>query len=514
LDILPPPSAPRAASGVALRAALVLALLVLFYALAAAVVGGLATLVVLAAKGSHGLATFKLGIITILVGAALARAVFHRSNASKAVPGLAVARHEEPELWAVIDDVARSLKTSPPDELRLLDDVNAFVTQDARLLGLLPGRRIMGVGLALLHVLTVDELRAVLAHENGHYAGGDTRLGPLIYRARGTVRRAAVNLEDRRLLGKVFGAYAKLVLRTSLSVSRSQEVSADRAAAALVGAAVHESALRGTSAGAAAYKLLLEDYVGPLARRGICPDDIFAGFAALLADRDRQVEMARARAQVRSTVADPWDSHPSLAERLALLATLPVHGSSRDHRPGVGLLTNHDAWARKVTAHLLAGSGVRLVADGWADAGEPHGAALQEQGAALAHAAAVVDGRPGPAGVDRVLALVAAGKGERLVQELLNVPQPLQDVRRAVAQVVTPPITALLARPLLVAGHVRYALAWSGPLRLVAPDGRELLVHRDVRAALLEPSTIPAFRQQLLDAGFDLSDSAGLRQPV
>jgi Zn-dependent protease with chaperone function len=512
VDILPPPSAPRAASGVALRAALVLALLVLFYALAAAVVGGLVSLVVLAAKASHGFATVKLGVITIVVGAALARAVFHRSSASKALPGLPVARHEEPGLWSVVDDVARSLRTSPPDELRLLDDVN--VTQDARLLGLLPGRRTMGVGLALLHVLTVDELRAVLAHEYGHYAGGDTRLGPLTYRARTTVCRAARNLEDRKVLGKVFGAYATLVLRTSLSVSRGQEVSADRAAAALVGPAVHESALRGTSAGAAAYELLLDDYVGPLAHRGICPDDIFDGFAALLADPDRQVELAQARSQVRSTVADRWDSHPSLAERLALLATLPPGGSSSDGRPGVVLLADHGAWARKLTAHLLAGSGVRLVAHGWAEAGEHYGAALQKHADALAHAAAVVDGRPAPAGVDRVLALVVAGQGERLVQELLNISQPLQDVRRAVAQVLTPPISALLARPLLAAGHVRYALAWSGPSRLVDANGRELLVHRDVRAALLDPSTIPAFRQKLLDAGLDLSDATPVRQPA
>jgi hypothetical protein len=43
---------------------------------------------------------------------------------------------------------------------------------------------VLGIGVGLLAVLRVDELRAVLGHELGHLGGGDTRFGPVVYRAK------------------------------------------------------------------------------------------------------------------------------------------------------------------------------------------------------------------------------------------------------------------------------------------------------------------------------------------
>ncbi len=137
---------------------------------------------------------------------ALGRAIFALERSSnEELPGRPVSRSEEPELWQLVDEVAEGVGTTPPDELRLVDDVNAFVTQEARLLGLVAGRRTMAVGMALPHCLTVPEPRAVLAHEYGHYTGGDTRLGPLTYRATATVRRAVQNLGPKSVLSRCSG---------------------------------------------------------------------------------------------------------------------------------------------------------------------------------------------------------------------------------------------------------------------------------------------------------------------
>jgi len=40
-------------------------------------------------------------------------------------------------------------------------------------------RRVMGLGLPLLQILTVAQFRAVLPHEFGHYYGADTRQDPV-----------------------------------------------------------------------------------------------------------------------------------------------------------------------------------------------------------------------------------------------------------------------------------------------------------------------------------------------
>jgi Zn-dependent protease with chaperone function len=52
------------------------------------------------------------------------------------------------------------------------------------------------IGLPLLHLLSERGFRGVLAHEFGHYAGGDTRLGPWIWRTRETIGRTIDKLTD------------------------------------------------------------------------------------------------------------------------------------------------------------------------------------------------------------------------------------------------------------------------------------------------------------------------------
>jgi len=71
--------------------------------------------------------------------------------------------------------------------------MNAWVAHRGGLMGL-GARGIMGLGLPLLQTLTVSELRAVLAHEFGHYHGGDTKLGRFVYGTRTAIGRTLENL--------------------------------------------------------------------------------------------------------------------------------------------------------------------------------------------------------------------------------------------------------------------------------------------------------------------------------
>jgi Zn-dependent protease with chaperone function len=62
--------------------------------------------------------------------------------------------------------------------------VNAWVMQRGGIMGF-GSRRVMGLGLPLMRILTCAQFSAVLAHEFGHYHGGDTKIGPWIYKTRG-----------------------------------------------------------------------------------------------------------------------------------------------------------------------------------------------------------------------------------------------------------------------------------------------------------------------------------------
>jgi Zn-dependent protease with chaperone function len=496
---------PVRAPSVALRAALVALLLVLFYVLALAAVAALVALSVLAFRAGIGTVAGKLGFVTVLVALALARAVVAVERRSRDdLPGRPVSRAEEPQLWALVDDVARRLSTRPPEELRLVDDVNAFVTQDARLLGLVDGRRTMAVGIALLHCVNVSQLRAVLAHEFGHYTGGDTRLGPLTYRATATVSRAVDNLGPRSPLGRLFGLYADLVHRTSLAVRRRQEVSADLTAAALFGADVHARALRDVHAGAAAYDFFLEQYVAPLVERGVRPRDLYAGFSALLDDPARKAELARLLEDVDAEPPGRYDSHPSLGQRLAVLAGAPAGAPDpEDGRPAVVLLADPEA-GRRTTDELLAHlPGLRVV-DDFADAAPVYAAGPEEAGASVLQAVADVDGGPRPGTIGRALDLVEAGRGPELVVAVTRDRRTAEDPVADVADTLAVPLAAEAARQLVAAGRARHRVDWGGPLRLVTSGGSVLDLAEEVHAALLQPQSLAALRASLTAQGVRL----------
>ena len=64
----------------------------------------------------------------------------------------------------------------PPERIYLAPDVNAAVFQRGGLLGF-DGKRVLLVGLPLIDALTVRQLRAVIAHQFGHFYGGDSEVG-------------------------------------------------------------------------------------------------------------------------------------------------------------------------------------------------------------------------------------------------------------------------------------------------------------------------------------------------
>jgi Zn-dependent protease with chaperone function len=131
-------------------------------------------------------------------------------------PGPRLDDTSHPELFAVIRDVASATKQDVPLDVFLLNHVNAFVAQRGGIMGF-GSHRVMGLGLPLLQGLTVSEFKSVLAHEFGHYAAGDVKLGPWIHKTRAATARAVASLEESWVSG-VFTAYGKLFLHLTHAI--------------------------------------------------------------------------------------------------------------------------------------------------------------------------------------------------------------------------------------------------------------------------------------------------------
>src|SRR5688572_480774 len=103
-------------------------------------------------------------------------------------PGPRLERAAHPALFDSLERVASKVGQSLPREVFLVPELNAWVANRGGVMGF-GSHRVMGIGLPLLQVVDVPGFEAILAHEFGHYHGGDTRLGPFVYKTRAAIGR-------------------------------------------------------------------------------------------------------------------------------------------------------------------------------------------------------------------------------------------------------------------------------------------------------------------------------------
>jgi heat shock protein HtpX len=127
-----------------------------------------------------GFQTLALFLFGVLIAAAMLWSLVPRRDLFEP-PGMLLDRSSQPRLFAEIDNIAAALNEALPASVYLIGEANAFVSDRGGVLGF-GSQRIMGLGLPLFSVLSVSQFRAILAHEFAHYYGGDTSLGPWVYR--------------------------------------------------------------------------------------------------------------------------------------------------------------------------------------------------------------------------------------------------------------------------------------------------------------------------------------------
>ena len=318
------------------RAAFAAALMIGFYALALGIAGFLFWMPYYewsAAKTVHP----KLVVMAVLGGGAILWAICPRIDRFEA-PGPRIDRTAQPELFAAIDEVAAATGQDAPSEVYFVNDVNAWVTERGGVMGF-GSRRVMGLGLPLMQLLTVSEFKGVLAHEFGHYHGGDTKLGPWIYKTRGAIVRSVQNLESS-LLQKPFVWYGNMFLRMTHGVSRSQEYAADALASSVVGKTAMATGLRAIHAAGSEFEVYWQTEAVPVLTSGYRPP-LAAGFARFLGSSDSRARIAEQLVHATAKAsANPYDTHPSLSERTAAIEALPnpMRTLARDDRPAISLM--------------------------------------------------------------------------------------------------------------------------------------------------------------------------------
>ncbi|SFV10116.1 M48 family metallopeptidase [Pseudoduganella namucuonensis] len=145
-------------------------------------------------SNQHVLWTGLAAFCSAFFGAFMLKAIF--SIRSSMPEGLAeVTAKEQPRLFAFLHALADAAGAPRPHRVFLSNRVNAAVFYDLSLLNLIfPSKKNLEIGLPLVNALPLGELRAVLAHEFGHFAQRSMAVGRWVYVA----QQIAMHLVSRR----------------------------------------------------------------------------------------------------------------------------------------------------------------------------------------------------------------------------------------------------------------------------------------------------------------------------
>ena len=274
-------------------------------------------------------------------------------------PGPDLAQYRAPALHRMVGDVAERAEQEPPARIYLAPDVNAAVFQQGGLLGF-GGKRVLVVGLPLIDSLTVRQLRAVIAHELGHFYGGDTRLGPWFYRTYDALERTVIALhEAESIWRKPFTWYLDFFLRRTAALKRRQEFLADELAARIAGRDAAIASLEETSKAAPAFHGFWSSEAAPVLDSGHRAP-LLEGFRRFREGGAVSSALEEMLEEERKAEADPYHTHPPLGERIAALERLPVAlvpaGEGADE-PALSLLAEVDGFELDLVS-FMAGEDV------------------------------------------------------------------------------------------------------------------------------------------------------------
>ncbi len=304
----------------------------------------------------------KLLLIAICVtGAslwAMVKSLFVRTNDED--PGDVVDLAAHPRLREVLVEVAERVGSRPVDSVYMVPGADIAVFERGGLWKQLRGKsgRCLVIGAGVLHGMGVRELKAILAHEYGHFKNEDTAGGGFALAVRRSLYAMAMHLVRGGVATNVNPAwwfvrgFHSVFLRVSQGASRLQEVLADRWAAFAYGSAAFERGLRHVVAQSVRFDAHMNATLNDVVpgKRALANLYTYAAEKGVVVDEvDTAIEAAMTRA------ASPFDSHPPPADRIAWVRQIAAEGppcSTEDAEEAWALFASRESLEKAMTANV------------------------------------------------------------------------------------------------------------------------------------------------------------------
>jgi len=336
-----------------------------------------------------GIGLFGMGgfVMVFLIKFIFKRNVIDRSHL------IEIKAKDEPQLFALIQEIVEEANTQFPKRVYLSGSVNAAVFYDSSFWSMFfPIKKNLEIGLGLVNGINQSEFKAILAHEFGHFSQGSMKVGSYVYQ----VNQVIYNLlYENDAYGRWIQRWSSIstyfaifmyvavkiiqaiqwVLRqmynfvnlSYMSLSRSMEFHADEVAANIAGSAPLVSALAKTEFLDTAFETVLNHYNAKIGD-GIKTQNVYPRhrFVMQFLAKEKKYTLkddlpclkpgeANTYDKSQLVVSEQWASHPSTLDRIAALEALNIQEKQDGSLSANLLFEQLPQWQSQLTSKMFAG---------------------------------------------------------------------------------------------------------------------------------------------------------------
>lgn len=267
---------------------------------------------------------------------------------------------DAPRLFAMLKQLVEEVDTHFPKKVYLSPEVNACVFYSSSFWSMFfPVRKNLQIGLGLVNAVTVTELKAILAHEFGHFSQSSMKLGNYVYNVNKVLYDLLYNNEGYSKLASKWGSINQYigffvmiaieivkqiqellkfmygyVNKSYMALSREMEFHADEIAANVTGSKPLIDSLLRLDIANTSYNTVINHYNDKIKQNKIT-DNIFQPQRIVLQflAKESKIKVENDLPNVslqdytkfnksKLVIKDQWASHPTTEERVFALEKL------------------------------------------------------------------------------------------------------------------------------------------------------------------------------------------------
>lgn len=341
------------------------------------------------------LGLFSIGLVVFYF---LIKFIFIKNNYSTRHL-IEVERKTQPELFAIIDEIVAETAVQMPGKVFVSPDVNASVSYNSIFWSMsLPVKKNLTIGVGLINSTTVGELKAVLAHEFGHFSQKSMKVGGYVNQAEKIIFDTVYNNRDYEQTIKSGSGYwafqlsgmisvgfisafqyilkffSDFIFKNNASLRREMEFHADAVATYVTNPKEQISSLLRLDLSNAAFNSSFHFYTESNGK--YLPENLFANQTALMklfSERNNhpyennlpvieEDDLTRYN-KSKIEIEDQWASHPETHRRIEMIRRNKTKNSPENNELAKTVIRGYDEIGKILTKKYLTLNNIKNVGE-------------------------------------------------------------------------------------------------------------------------------------------------------